>query len=111
MIITFFNPAYLVETLEERGFRVDYKYTPKGPRLTVNYVTENRRVELAGFWHYMELIRTSLFTEDQVVSMLLQLVENLLSDEKLTYAKVPVRVHQTWGDMHMRTRISKTRRK
>lgn len=97
IITTMFNPAFLVETLQSNGFSVEVKEGRRSRSLRVCFNDGNRTAEFAGFWHYLELIRTSLFTEEQLVSMLRRLADTLLEEKSSDYIRVPIRIQQFFG--------------
>ena len=64
---TLYNPAFLIKTLREAGFDVEFK---KGNGLHVSKKYGTGRMHITGIDYLYELIQTYLFSEETIVAMI-----------------------------------------
>jgi hypothetical protein len=74
VVMTLYNPAFLIKALREAGFDVEFKNE------NVLHVTKKYgigRMHIVGMSYLYELIQTHLFTEETIVTMLRKSVEKV----------------------------------
>jgi hypothetical protein len=74
VVMTLYNPAFLIKALREAGFDVEFK---KGNGLHVTKEYGLGRMHVVGMTYLYELIQTHLFTEETIVTMLQKSVEKI----------------------------------
>jgi len=74
VVMTLYNPAFLIKALREAGFDVEFK---KGNGLHVTKKYGVGRMQVVGMSYLYELIQTHLFSEETIVTMLKKMVEKI----------------------------------
>ncbi len=74
VVMTLYNPAFLIKALREAGFDVEFK---KGNGLHVTRKCGVGRMHVVGMSYLYELIQTHLFSEETIVTMLKKMVEKI----------------------------------
>lgn len=80
IVVTLYNPAFLIEQLRQRGFKIEMG--ERGKIKSVKRTHEKSVIELTNMNYYIGLIQDSLMTETAVIALIDQMTDMAIQREK-----------------------------
>ncbi|PLX51154.1 MAG: hypothetical protein C0613_00675 [Desulfobulbaceae bacterium] len=90
VLVTIFNPSFLMEKLESVGFETENN----GRKYRVYEMIDNNRLEFEGVSYFMRMIQQYLFTEESILDLLISAKKEILSKKIEPRTKLVLQIEQ-----------------